>query len=140
MVKFKEFSRLLSVFQVLLKANLVFNYFSRQSCIFKYFSSLCNPAFCNTLRPPNKCAKLKIIFLISQPKHNYIVGTKTDRLKRDISFEHPKHMFKSMDTKYLQFHAQKVSKSGCMRLDGRVHSSRKGYRPSDLWWAWVIVP
>ena len=30
-------------FQVLLKANLIFNDFSRQSCIFKYFSSLCKP-------------------------------------------------------------------------------------------------
>ena len=33
MVKFKDFSRLLSVFHVLFKANL----------IFKYFSSLCEP-------------------------------------------------------------------------------------------------
>ena len=39
MVKFKNFSRPLSVF----KANLIFKDFSRQSCIFKYFSSLCKP-------------------------------------------------------------------------------------------------
>ena len=43
MVKFKDFSRPLSVFQVLFKANLIFKDFSRQSCIFKYFSSLSQP-------------------------------------------------------------------------------------------------
>ena len=43
MVKFKDFSRPLSVFQVLFKANLIFKDFSRQSCIFMYFSSLWEP-------------------------------------------------------------------------------------------------
>ena len=43
MVKFKDFSRPLSFFQVLFKQIL----FSRQSCIFKYFSSLCEP--CSSL-------------------------------------------------------------------------------------------
>ena len=43
MVKFKDFSRPLSVFQVLFKANLIFKDFSKQSCIFKYFSSLPKP-------------------------------------------------------------------------------------------------
>ena len=33
----------LGVFQVLFKVNLTFKDFSRQSCIFKYFSSLCEP-------------------------------------------------------------------------------------------------
>ena len=33
----------LSVFQALFKANLIFKGFSRQSCIFKYFSSLWEP-------------------------------------------------------------------------------------------------
>ena len=33
----------LSVFQVLFKTNLIFKDFSRQPCIFKYFSSLCEP-------------------------------------------------------------------------------------------------
>ena len=41
--KIKDFSRPLSVFQVLFKANLIFKDFSRQSCIFKYFWSLCEP-------------------------------------------------------------------------------------------------
>ena len=45
MVKFKDFSKPLSVFQVLFKVNLIFKEFSRQSCIFKYFSSLCEPCF-----------------------------------------------------------------------------------------------
>ena len=43
MVKFKDFSRPLSVFQVLFKANFIFKDFTRQACIFKYFSSLCEP-------------------------------------------------------------------------------------------------
>ena len=43
MVKFKDFTRPLSVFQVLFRANLIFKDFSKQSCIFKYFSSLCEP-------------------------------------------------------------------------------------------------
>ena len=33
----------LSYFPVLFKADLIFKDFSRQSCIFKYFSSLCEP-------------------------------------------------------------------------------------------------
>ena len=41
--KFKDFSSHLSVFQVLFKVNFIFKDFSRQSCIFKYFSSLCKP-------------------------------------------------------------------------------------------------
>ena len=43
MVKFKDFSRPLTNFQVLFKANFIFKDFSRQSCIFKYFSSLYKP-------------------------------------------------------------------------------------------------
>ena len=43
MVKFKDFSRPLSIFEVLFKANFIFKDFSRQYCIFKYFSSLCEP-------------------------------------------------------------------------------------------------
>ena len=43
MIKFKDFARPLSVFQVLFKVNLIFKDFSRQSCILKYFSSLCEP-------------------------------------------------------------------------------------------------
>ena len=43
MVKVKDFSRPLSIFQVLSKANFIFKDFSRQSCIFKYFPSLCQP-------------------------------------------------------------------------------------------------
>ena len=46
MVKFKDLLRPLSVFPVLFKANLIFKDFSRQSCIFKYFSSLCEPCTC----------------------------------------------------------------------------------------------
>ena len=36
-------SRPLSVFQVLFKANFISKDFSRQSCIFKYFSNQCEP-------------------------------------------------------------------------------------------------
>ena len=45
MVNFKDFSRPLSVFQVLFKSNLIFKDFSRQSCILKYFSNLWEPWF-----------------------------------------------------------------------------------------------
>ena len=38
----------LSVFQVLFKANLIFKDFSGQLCIFKYFSSLCEPCIYKT--------------------------------------------------------------------------------------------
>ena len=37
---FKAFE---SIFHVLFKASLIFKDFSRQTCIFKYFSSLCEP-------------------------------------------------------------------------------------------------
>ena len=43
MVKFKDLSRPLSVFQVLFKADLIFKDFSRKPSKFKYFSSLCEP-------------------------------------------------------------------------------------------------
>ena len=44
MVKFKDFSRHLSVCQVLFKANLITKDFSRHSCIFKYISSMYEPS------------------------------------------------------------------------------------------------
>ena len=40
MVKFKDFSRPLSVFQVLFKANFISKDFSRQSCIFKHVRTM----------------------------------------------------------------------------------------------------
>ena len=42
-VGFKDFSRLLSDFPVLLKIDLLFKDFSRKLSKFKYFSSLCEP-------------------------------------------------------------------------------------------------
>ena len=42
MVKFKDFSRHLSVFQELFKANLIFKDFSTLLCIFKYFQACAN--------------------------------------------------------------------------------------------------
>ena len=44
-------------------------------------------------RPPDKSAYWKIIFFISHPKHMWW------ELKRDGSFEHPKHMSKLMSKK-----------------------------------------
>ena len=41
MVKFKDFSMPLSVFQLFFKKIFIFKDFSSQFCIFKYFSSLC---------------------------------------------------------------------------------------------------
>ena len=43
--KIQGLFKVLECFQVLLKANLIFKDFSRHSCIFKYFSSLCEPCF-----------------------------------------------------------------------------------------------
>ena len=43
LVEFKDFSRLLSDFPVLFKADLIFKDFSRTSSRFKYFSSLLKP-------------------------------------------------------------------------------------------------
>ena len=39
-------------FQVLFKANLIFRDFSRQTCIFKYFSSLWEPCRCTVYTYP----------------------------------------------------------------------------------------
>ena len=36
--------------EVFFKANLIFKDFSRQSCIFKYFSSMCEPSYNGTYR------------------------------------------------------------------------------------------
>ena len=44
--EFKDFSRPLSDFPVLFKADLIFKDFSRKPSKFKYFSSLCEP--CNS--------------------------------------------------------------------------------------------
>ena len=41
--KFKDFSRHLSDFPVLFKADIIFKDFSRKPSKFKYFSSLCEP-------------------------------------------------------------------------------------------------
>ena len=60
MVKFKVFSRPLSVFQVLFKANFIFKDFSRQSCIFKYFSSLCEPWYRTYCYSVSRCNSSKV--------------------------------------------------------------------------------
>ena len=89
MVKFKGFSRPWSVFQVLFKAKLIFKDFSRQFCIFKYFSSLCKPwIFClfflfDSLHPINNLSvkqgrvflgwtstKLGEMCLAQEPQHS----------------------------------------------------------------------
>ena len=47
-VEFNEFSRLLSDFPVLFKADLIFKDYSRKPSKFKYFSSLCEPCTFST--------------------------------------------------------------------------------------------
>ena len=44
-IEFKDFSRLLRDFPVLMKADLIIKDFSRKPSKFKYFSSLCEPLF-----------------------------------------------------------------------------------------------
>ena len=53
------------------------------------------PGFVNGYRPPDKSVYWKTICFISHPKHMLWV------LKRDSSFEHPKHMFKLMGKKII---------------------------------------
>ena len=72
-----DFSRLLSVFQVLFKANLIFKDFSRQSCIFKYFSSLCEP-WPYLVRNPEERSRGPYIFIITcngVPEAFYSIGS-----------------------------------------------------------------
>ena len=45
-VEFKDFSRILSDFQVLFKVDLIFKDFSKKPSKFKYFSRLCKPWIC----------------------------------------------------------------------------------------------
>ena len=69
MVKFKDFSKPLSVFQVLFKANLIFKDFSRQSCIFKYFSSLCEPCVTTVKLMKFTCSLLELRQLKNYDMH-----------------------------------------------------------------------
>ena len=57
MEEFKDFSRPLSYFPVLFKADLIFKDFSRKPSKFKYFSSLCEPCIMlkNMCRRQNNC-------------------------------------------------------------------------------------
>ena len=65
MVKFKDFSRPLTVFQVLIKANFIFKDFSRQSCKFEYFSSLNEPYIPNIQAISLMVSDKKIFFMLS---------------------------------------------------------------------------
>ena len=53
MVKFKDFSRPLSVFQVFFKANLIFKDFSRQSFISSTFQACVNAVIYYTFQNEN---------------------------------------------------------------------------------------
>ena len=77
MVKFKDISRPLSVFQVLFKAILIFKDFLRLSCLFKDFSSLCEP--CNHVQLSNRDRDLR--FGLSLHLHPYIVCESVTALK-----------------------------------------------------------
>ena len=57
-VEFKDFSRLLSDFPVLFKADFIFKDFSRKASKFKYFSSLCEPCVRLTCRHKSKVNKM----------------------------------------------------------------------------------
>ena len=58
----------MSVFQVLFKANFIFKDFSRQSCIFKYFSSLCEPCVFSRI---SKDANLDFIYQFTLHSGDY---------------------------------------------------------------------
>ena len=60
----------LSVFQVLFKVIFIIKDFSRQSCIFKYFSSLCEPCLYTTFLFPILANSLcKVMFLACTCNH-----------------------------------------------------------------------
>ena len=65
MVKFKDFSRPLSVFQVLFKANFIFKYFSRQILFSRTFqdSLVYSSTFQACANPGNKMRHFSIVCL-----------------------------------------------------------------------------
>ena len=65
--KIQRLFKAFECFQVLFKANLIFKDFSRQTCIFKYFSSLCKPCIrvCTVcLLKPNQCLEKELQYLL----------------------------------------------------------------------------
>ena len=85
MVKFKDFSRPLSVFPVLFKTYLILKDFSRKPSKFKYFSRLCEPSshaktqnFKTRLVPydieSNICANLLLNILNPLSKSDIMLG------------------------------------------------------------------
>ena len=58
-VEFKDFSRPLSDFPVLFKADLIFKDFSSKPSKFKYFSSLCEPCLCKQFGPRSGPTELR---------------------------------------------------------------------------------
>ena len=68
MVKFKDFSRPLSVFQVLFKANLFSKDFSRQSCIYSStFQACANPSKAENGRYQYETAQVNMLLMTVQP-------------------------------------------------------------------------
>ena len=59
MTKFKDFTRPLCIFQVLFTENLILKDLSRQFCIFKYFSSMCEPCMRKRHKTELTCIKSK---------------------------------------------------------------------------------
>ena len=60
--------------------------------------ALCSPS----CRPPDKSVYVKIIFLISQPKHN-VVGTQKNRLDETVLLSTQKHMFRLLGQSLRKF-------------------------------------
>ena len=75
--------------------------FFEGECLNEFQSATCveiNPV-CITIRPPDKSAQLKIIFLFL--KQNICCGYSKEPSQLDSSFEHPRHMFEIMDKKII---------------------------------------
>ena len=60
--EFKDFSRLLSDFQILFKAYLIFTDFSKKPSRFKYFSSQCEPCGSKFVVSPILCVLMGVMF------------------------------------------------------------------------------
>ena len=135
MVKFKDFLRPLSVFKVLFKANLIYKDFSRQSCIFKYFSSLCEPCmhifFSNSNYPLLKTVQIQISWLhlkltMKDPYRNMIYTAKFHSTKNTNYAEVclPEYFLNKLIN-------QEIRNNLCLELDQCWHPEKIQIQPCE---------
>ena len=72
-------------FQILFKTNFIFKDFSRQSCIFKYFSSLCEPCYKRVGYSMNMMWQSACLVIYSTMVYNLIATWFPFQLHNDMS-------------------------------------------------------